>query len=317
MNPRTVYRELCQKPSKFGLAGLLGGLLLCAGCIADVQELPTAVTVAEVNTRIDRADQPPLYQLIYDYAFLPEVQRSEQRVRLLIWLKSMQFTDYQLRSLMALHDQMERERRRIADFQSAVIESYEPRLQPVYDDLWEKLKDGAELDDADLEAAAGALLTERLQHAREDELLQLRTQGVRTMLGACQKWLLELNREQEMVLTDSVGFLRHRLDPYANYGDFRALIGTLFVAGDYGTLNYSGYSPDEDNLNLGNLWTEQSLEERQGPLFNDARRSILLYMILLEPALPEAIQAALGDDQEGAPPSPDDLPEDAPPDQPE
>jgi len=271
--------------------------------------------VAAANKAIDRAKQPPLYQLIYDYAFLPEVQRSEQRVRILIWLKQMKFSDYQLRALLSLHDEAARERRRIEEAQAAVVRDYEPRLVPVYDDLWEKLKAGGNPSDAELEAAAGALLTERLQHAREKELLQLRTQGVRAVLTASQEWLVSLDHDQESLLTDSLGFLRHRLDPYANYGDFRALVGSLFVAGDYGTLNRGSFDPEEDHLNLGNLWTDQSLSERQGPIFNEARRTLILYMILMEPALPEAVQAALGG-PDGAPPAPGDQPADAPPDQP-
>ena len=309
MNPRKVFRKLCQIRPWIGL------LVLCAGCVAEVEPLPTEVTVAATNKAIDRAAQPPLYQLIYDYAFLPEVQRSEQRVRILVWLKLMKFSDYQLRALSALHEEAARERRRIEEAQEAVVRDYEPRLAPVYDDLWEKMKAGADPSDAELEDAAAALLTERLQHSREKELLQLRAQGVRAVLTASQEWLVSLDHEQEALLTDSLGFLRHRLDPYANYGDFRALVGTLFVAGDYGTLNRGNFEPEEDHLNLGNLWTDQSLSERQGPTFNGARRTLILYMILMEPTLPEAIQAALGG-EEGAPPGPDDQPVDDPPEQP-
>ncbi len=275
--------------------------IAAAGCEATVQPLPTEITVQEANRKIERADQPPLYQLLYDYAFLPEVQYSEQRVRILIWLEEMDFSDFQLRSLLELHRKAERERHRIEEAQRQIIKDYEPRLKPIYDALWEALQADPPPDDEALEATAGALLTERLQHSREKELLQLRTQGVRSVLGMSRDWLATLDPHQEALLTDSLFFLRHRLDPYANHGDFRALIGTLFVAGDYGTLTRGSYDPDADHLNLGALWTEQSLSERQGPRFNEARRSLIIYMILMEPALPEAIRAALGPDAQ--PPS--------------
>ncbi len=279
----------------------VGLSLAAAGCEATVQPLPTELTVREANRKIERADQPPLYQLLYDYAFLPGVQYREQRVRILIWLKEMDFSDFQLRSLLELHRKAERERRRIEEAQRQIIEDYEPRLEPIYDALWEGLRAGASPDDEALEAAAGALLTERLQHGREKELLQLRAQGVRSVLGMSRDWLATLDPHQEALLTDSLFFLRHRLDPYANHGDFHALVGTLFVAGDYGTLTRGSYDPDADHLNLGALWTEQSLSERQGPRFNEARRSLIIYMILLEPALPEAIGAALGEDAQPPP----------------
>ena len=111
LNSRKVLRELCQIRPWIGL------LVLCTGCEAEVEPLPTEVTVAASNKGIDRAEQPPLYQLIYDYAFLPEVQRSEQRVRILLWLKMMNFSDYQLRALLDLHEKAARERRRCRQIQ--------------------------------------------------------------------------------------------------------------------------------------------------------------------------------------------------------
>jgi len=269
--------------------------LALTACVAAPDPLPTEVLVASADARIDRASEPALYQMLYDYAFLPEVQYAEQRVRLLIWLKRMELTPYQLNSMLDLVGWVSEERTRIDERQAVILGEYEPRLLPIYNELWEKLSSGAELDDADMENAAAALLSERVQHARQDELLALRAEGVNNILNRIGTWLQELAPAQEIPLTDSLFLLRHRLDPYANPGDFASIIGSVFVAGDWGTLTrgVGGFTTGRDHLNIGGLWTEAALESLQGPVFNDARREIVTYMVLLEPSLPEAIRAML------------------------
>jgi len=270
-------------------------ILALSACVADPDPLPTEVLVASSDAKIDRASEPALYQMLYDYAFLPEVQHAEQRVRILIWLKRMDLSTYQLNSLMDLAGWVSEERVRIEERQAQILGDYEPRLIPIYDDLWQRLSSGAELTDSEMENAAYALLSERVQHARQDELLALRAEGVNNILNRVRTWLEELTPSQEIPLTDSLFLLRHRLDPYANPGDFASIVGSVFVAGDWGTLTrgVNGFETDRDHLNIGGLWTEAALESLQGPVFNDARREVVIYMVLLEPSLNEAIHAML------------------------
>ena len=304
---------------------------LISGGLADPDSLPTQVHVAGVNKQIDRTEEPPLYQMLYDYAFLPEVQHAEQRVRILIWLNRLGLSDYQLAKLKELAEWVEIERQRIEVLQSEIVKNYEPRLLKIYSDLWDGLRMGLALDDPLLQERAGTpterppegvesqkisaedlksadgksradmleesaqkLLVQKLQSAREKELFELRMQGINAVLDKGREWLATLKPQQEIPLPDSVFFLRHRLDPYANPGDFNALVGRIYVRGVWGTLTRgsAGFDPDRDHLNLGGLWSESALDELDGPVFNDARREILLYMILLEPALPEAVDAA-------------------------
>ena len=277
------------RTSLFFLAGALG-----SACIADPDSLPTELSVAGSNKQIDRASEPALYQMLYDYAFLPEVQYAEQRVRILIWLKRMGLVDYQLASLKELSEWVKIEHDRVERLHQSIVEQYEPKLVPVYDTLWEGLTSGAELDDPAMEEAARVLLVEKLQSSREEELFQQRTQAIAVILERCRDWLSGLRQEQEIPFGDSLFFLRHRLDPYANPGDFQSLVGTIFVAGDWGTLTRGAesFQPDRDHLNLGGLWSETARENLEGPVFNDIRRESVLYMILLEPALGEAVDGA-------------------------
>lgn len=262
-------------------------LLSCA----DPQPLPAAAAaqaLAEVEAEagVDRAALPPLYRQLYDYAFLPEIQEKEQRVRLLIWLKYMEFSRYQIGLLSDLRDRSERERRAVEERQRAIVTGYEPKVGAVYDRLWEKIQQGA--TEEELAPFAAELASVR---AREAELLELRARSVRALFDAQAPFLKTLSPQQETRFADSVFLLRHRLDPYANPGDFNSLVGTVYVAGAFGALSRPTFDPGEDHLNIGGLWSDNP-EALTGPYFPDARREVILYMLLLEPALPEALTAA-------------------------
>ncbi|MCB9744630.1 MAG: hypothetical protein H6741_01100 [Alphaproteobacteria bacterium] len=284
-----------------------------SGCDSEPMPLPTEQQAAEADAEMAAAEHPPLTQLLYDQAQLPAFQKRQQRVRLLIWIRHMELGAFQLKALSELTELVRQERARIEGEQRRIAQDYDAAITPVYDQLWESLRQGKTLDDPALEAAAAPLLTAKKEHERSDALLALRVEGIRTILEAERPWLATLTPKQEALLSDSLFALRNVLDPYANPGDFRALIGTVFSAGDYGTLTRGSYTEDDLQLDLSRLWSDYSKEQVSGPVFSDARRELLLYMLLQEPALPEAIAAALGEEYraEGLP-EPEEAPDEAP-----
>ncbi len=251
-------------------------------CAPDPLPLPTVTAVEDQH---DRSLDPPLYRALYDYAFLPETQEKEQRVRLLIWLHYMEFNRLQLGLLTELSAQVARERTDVITAQDAIIQKYEPQLDATYDKIWAGLLANAPA--AQLDAMAPDLTT---VHQREQELLTLRSQSVRTLFDAQAPFLHTLTPTQEIRFTDATFLLRQRLDPYANPGDFNALVGPVYVAGQFGALSKATFDPNEDHLNIGGLWSPEP-EKLTGPQYPDARREVLLYMVLLEPSLPEAVAA--------------------------
>lgn len=269
-------------PSRRTLIAWLA-MLPIAAC-ADPLPLPT---VAAVEAQHDRNLDPPLYRALYDYSFLPDTQEKEQRVRLLVWLHYMKFNRLQLGLLAELTEKVGRERAAVLERQAAIVNKFKPELDATYDAIWEGLVSGA--PEAELDALAPKLAE---VHAREQELLTLRAQSVRTLFEAEAPFLQTLSPGQETLFTDATFVLRHRLDPYANPGDFRALVGEVYQAGQFGALSRATFDPNQDYLNIGGLWSEKP-EELTGPQFPDARREIILYMVLLEPSLPEAITAEL------------------------
>lgn len=269
-------------PQRAAQALLLGVL---TGCGAEPLALPTE---AAVTAQHDRSLDPPLYRALYDYAFLPETQAAEQRVRILIWLHYMEFNRLQLGLLTELAEQVARERAAVTARQDAIIQQFEPQLNATYDAIWAGLIAGA--PPAQLDAFAPDLA---LVHTREQELLALRGQSVRTLFEAQGPLLRTLTPTQEIRFTDATFLLRQRLDPYANPGDFTTLVGPVYVAGQFGALSKPTFDPNEDHLNIGGLWSPEP-EKLTGPQYPSARREVLLYMVLLEPSLPEAVAAELG-----------------------
>ncbi len=261
---------------------LLAFVTVLAGCADPPQPLPTQAAAA----RVDRSALPPLYRSLYDYSFLPAAQQDEQRVRILIWLRHMDFNRYQLARLEELAATFAKEREELAAAHDAVVQRHAPAVQQVYAQLWEALRAGASEEEL-------AGIAERLDgvRARESDLLALRSRSIRTLLDLEEPFLRTLTPQQEALMADATFLLRHRLDPYANPGDFTTLVGSVYNAGEFGALTRPTFDPNEDHLNLGGLWSADA-ETRETAYFPDARREAVLYMVLLEPALPEAIAAA-------------------------
>ena len=268
-------------------------LWLALSCDLEPDPLPTEVAVEEADAGMEEAATPPMVQLLYDYAFLPDAQYRQQRVRILLWLVHMELSGYQLRVLQDAWTTAEAERGRIDAAQKEIVAQYEPELAAVYDQVWDQLRAGATVDDPELLALAEPLVEARLHKEQERELLALRFQGVEAVNTAMQDFLRSLSPQQEAKVADASFFLRHKLDPYANPGDFNALIGTVFTPGDYATLKRGSFDPETDHLDLAGLWSEPDDPDREKGVFPDVQRELVVFMILQEPALPEAITAAL------------------------
>jgi hypothetical protein len=267
-------------------------LLLATACQAVPAELPTEDRVRELEA-LDGETVPPLYQYMYDSAFLPEVQAAEQRARILVWLRYVSLNEQQLQQLLALHERATTLRTRLQTSQQRIVERYEPQLAPIYDEIFRLLSEGAELDDPRLTTLAQQLQETRTQKLRDDELLAIRMQSVRALLDEEQELLRTLRPEQESRFPELVFALRHQLDMAASSGDFRAMVGSLYSVGDPTLLLRGDFELSREHLDIGGLWVDDDKAELSGPVLHQARRELLLYLLLQEPALPDAVRAAL------------------------
>ncbi len=266
--------------------GVVGVCALLVACGSDPLPLPTE---AEVRA-LDRAAEAPLYQLLYEAPVLPESQVVQQKVRLLIWLRHMGLNTGQLDLLEALRAELVTRRRTIADRERDLAQRWEGEENIVYTELWTQLAAGVAVDAPEMTELVDRLRELRGGGERERELVTLRLEATRAALDAQGPFLRTLTPRQEQLLNDAVFFLRRRLDPVANPGDFRALVGTTYEPGQYAVLTRGLSEQLSEPLDIGGLWSDGA-DERGHPL-HDARREVLLMLALLEPGLEPAIAAA-------------------------
>jgi hypothetical protein len=292
---------------------------LALACTPAPAGLPVEEEVRAIEAE-DRESTPPLYQYMYDSAFLPEVQAQEQATRILLWLRYADLTAGQLQILLRLHERAQVLSERLDQSQRRIVERYEPQLEPTYTRIFELLAEGAPLDDPRFGEAAAELMEKRTNRVRDDELMAVRFQSVRALLDEEQALLRTLSPQQEARLAEVTFVLRRQLDMAANAGDFKVLVGTLYSVGDPTLLLRGDFDPARKHLAIGGLWADGDAE-LSGPVLHQARRELLLYLLLQESALPVAIEAALPHARQGpvdttppagAGPTPE-LPEPAPP----
>jgi hypothetical protein len=263
----------------FALSGVLG-------CVPEPTVLPTEDAVAKLS----RDEQPPLYQLLYDAPALPQSKDQQQRVRILIWLRHMELNAAQLTRLDELRGIAEVRRARISELESQAAQQWEPAENALYNRIWDALQAGMDIDDPALTEVTEEFRELRAGGERERELLKQRLQGIRALLEAQQSFLDTLSPRQEALLADAVFFLRNRLDPVGNPGDFRAMVGSIYEPGQYAVLTRGTSSWARAPLNIGALWADEPPVE--GGALHEARREVLLYLVLLEPGLLEALASA-------------------------
>jgi hypothetical protein len=156
--------------------------------------------------------------------------------------------------------------------------------------MWAQMAAGAPVDAPEMNVMVDELREMRAGGARERELVALRLSSLQAILDAEQSFLRTLSPRQEHLMADALFFLRHRLDPIANPGDFRALVGTTYEPGQYAVLQRGLDDITREPLDIGGLW--QDGDQKGGHVFFDAKREVLLLLAMLEPEFPSAIEVA-------------------------
>lgn len=264
--------------------------VVAAGCDPGkaATELPTqAAVTAEAST------QPtPLYQELYAIAGLPGFPEVASRVRLLAWLRELELSPAQLAALERLRQLAAERRQRLAEAQRARITALAKAEQATLEQVWKLLSSGTPLDDPAFSAAADELRSARTATGNTDpnaEFVRMRLEGVRAILDAEQDFLHSLSPAQEKRMVDAMFALRDRLDPIAEPQAFDSLIGSIYEPGQYAVLA-RGTHGAANPFDIGGLWSEDP--ELSGEALPSARREVILFLVLEEPGLEQAIAAA-------------------------
>lgn len=257
--------------------------LLC--CDPAPRPLPTAEAVAR---QAPAEALPPLVAAVYDAPVAPAPGAQEQRVRLLLWLRRMALDPGQLDRLDALQKLAIDQQDRVAAAEAKAIAGSAELADRTWEGLWAKLSAGASPEDPELQPLIGDLGALSAGGACERAVLGVRLEGARLVLEAERGLLDTLSETQQDRLVEALFVLRRRLDPVGTPGDWDALAGPTFDVGAPGLLLRGSSAGIDDPLDLGGLWSTSE----EHPELPEARREAILYLILLQPGLDEAIGAA-------------------------
>lgn len=264
---------------------LVFSFLYSIACSIEPTEMPTEALIDQIES----SPTPAGYQLIYDGSNTPTPDPNQQRVRILLWLQRMNFNVSQLNQLEELRQSvLEREnslRQLEQKYTKQVVESE----TPIYNQLWDSLRQGRTLDSPELEPLLEQLKIVREQNSRTT-LLEIRLETIKAIIEGQGGFLRSLSPEQEATIVDALFFLRHLLDPISNPRDFSLLIGNTYEPGQYAILMNGSSQLAQQSSNIGGLWSDEP--ELTGRVLHEAQREVILYLALLEPALEESIRAA-------------------------
>lgn len=264
-------------------------LLSLLGCAPAAEPLPTAAAVEAA--RAPAAALPTLAEALYDAPVAPAPTAAEQRVRLLLWLRRMELDRGQLDRLERLRLLALEQRARVEAAEREAGARFAAEAERVYGEIWAGLAAGLPPEDPALVALAGELDLLSAGGARERGVLTVRLEGVRLVLEAERELLDTLTELQRERLLEGLFALRRRLDPVGTPGDWDALVGPTFEVGAPGLLLRGSTQGIADPLDLGALWGEPAGMEGAAAL-PEARREAVLYLVLLQPGLDQAIEAA-------------------------
>lgn len=262
--------------------------MLLLSLLACDPELPQA---AAEPTVLEEAPGSPLVEQLYAE---PEGELQD-RVRLLIWLRSAELSEEELRRLRELrlavvshHAVARLERERAA--QEAALE-----VDPVLRELEQALLAGT------LDEEGAAALAERLASARsqvtDSRVADLRE--VEAVLGEGQALVDLLGPGRKRSLANALFVLRAEVGEGVRPALYEGILGRPWDPGDFATLRRAKSPPKQDQLDPGGLWTLEAGELTTNQL--EGEQLLVVAALLLEQEqLEPVIASMLGEDPTAA-----------------
>lgn len=265
------------------MSGLL--LALLVACDLPAAPLPTRAAVAEA-----RPADPTLAALLYEAPALPSDSPEAGLARMVAWLVYMELDAGQLARLGELEATARLQRTRAAEAEAAIRARWAAREQELYGRLIPLLVKRTPADRPEMQALQAELAALDAGGERERALLTVRVEATRRVLEAGQALLGTLSEAQEARFDSALFVLRRRLDPVGTPGDYDALVGAPFSVGENGILLRGTAQGLGDPLDLGGLFSDTPAgSEARAQALPELRREAILFLILHEPQLPEAI----------------------------
>ena len=231
------------------------------------------------------ADIPKLYQVLYDNS-LETTGPLAQTVRLRLWIRYMGLSEAQVSLLKTLATRFQTRKAALLVEQESILTPYAQALEPLLQQLNEGLKSGLATED-DLAKLAQDISSLQLSQRREEQLQTARIKALRAVLSDAREFLNTLDPEQEERMVTCLFLLRNEVDPFANPGTYRELVGPSWNAGDFSSL-LNKKDRKDSHLNVGGLW---DIDPETAAQFDYANieRPILMFYLLKEPGLLDAL----------------------------
>lgn len=258
--------------------------LMFLGCDNTPTPLPTEDLIESIETL------SPEYQLIYHTQSTSTPDPNQQRVRVFLWLNRLNCNISQLQTLDELRQVATNKINQLNSIEDNNTRRSQEAFTPIYNQLWDQLRQGVSIDDESLKPLFESLNT-LVQSDQESPQLDPRIETIKSIIEAEAVFLRSLSPEQESTIVDALYFLRYQLDPIGTPQDFAHLIGNTFEPGQYAILLKGTSELAQQSGNIGGLWSDEP--ELTGRVLHEAQREVVLYLALLEPSLEEAIRTSI------------------------
>ena len=262
--------------------------MLLLSLLACDPELPQA---GAEPTALEAAEPSPLVEVLYAEPH----GALQERVRLLVWLRSAELSEEELRRVRELRRNVERHHEAALAEKAQVRAEGAAGVDPVLQELEAALIAGS-LDPEGAAAFAEALSSARSQVA-DPRVAELRQ--VEAVLGEGQKLVDLLGPGRKQSLANALFVLRAEVGEGVRPALYEGILGRPWDPGDFATLRRAKSPPKQDQLDPGGLWTLEAGELTTNQL--EGEQLLVVAALLLEQEqLEPAISALLGEEPEPA-----------------
>ena len=256
--------------------------MLLLSLLACDPELPQA---AAEPTALEAAEASPLVEVLY-----AEPQGELQdRVRLLIWLRSAELSEDELRAIEGLRERVVAHHAEAVAERALADQEASARVSPLLLELERGLVQGSL--DQESAAALAARVAEARSQVSDPRVASLRE--VEAVLAEGQALVDLLGGGRKRSLANALFVLRAEAGEGVRPALYEGILGRPWDPGDFATLRRSSSPPRQDQLDPGGLWTLEAGALTTNQL--EGEQLLVVAALLLEQEqLGPAISALLG-----------------------
>lgn len=267
-------------------------LLILTACDADLPVAdadPTPLDVSETTTLVQTL-----------YAGERGANPEGDRVRLVVWLQSLEATDEELHAMREAGLRVAERRESYRADRAEAVRQEREALSPIYAELEVAVVDG-------LDGPNAAAFSKRIEDARasvDPNTRALHVAYVDEVLAEGRAVAQMLGPARSQAMANALFVLRSELGEGVRPALYSDLVGRPWSAGDFATLRRSELDEDAEQLDPGGLFTLDAGETQTNAGLDALRIAVLVAMVLEDDELVPAIDRMRGVE----PPEPADEP---------